>query len=357
SGPAWGAGARADTLVILMGVAMAESNLNGLIESGRDPDEPALAVEWASFPRQRHVRATLSTLAREMKAREIGSPAVIVLGQVARLNDSLQWFTARPVFGKRVLVTRSREQASRLSLLLFQAGAVPVEVPALSLRPVGGELQAGLDAALRGLGAADWVLFTSTNGVDFAMQRLFELGLDARALASSKVAVIGSSTASRLEKFGIRADLVPERFDAEGLLDSLRDLVQPGQRAVVLRALEGRAVLTEGLETLGVEVVDVPTYFSRVPEDIGEGLQHALSGDLDLITFTSSKTVKNLVDAAGDRLPNLLEIPAACIGPVTRRTASRAGFNVVVQPTEYTIESLVEGIARWYRHRAECVDA
>lgn len=348
-GPAvdWANLASVDTVVVLMGVRNATSNLTALLDAGRSPDEPVAAVEWGSFPRQRVIQTTLGQALADFEAQALEAPAVLVIGQVARLHSSLDWYKRRPLHRKRVLVTRSRQQASRLSHLLFQAGATPVEVPALEVCPVDGADRERLDASLRAASDKDWAIFTSPNGVRNAFESAFELGLDARIFAGPKLAVIGTSTAAALKRYGLVADLIPTRFQAEGLLEALLPMVSKGQRVAVFRAREARPDLIDGLRGVGVTVDDVPTYFTRAPDGVAAEIENALDQGLDLITFASSKTVHNLLLAAGDRADELRQIPTAVIGPVTRRTAADEGFNVVVQPDHFVISDLVAQIGAW----------
>jgi hydroxymethylbilane synthase len=267
--------------------------------------------------------------------------------------------SSRPLAGGRILVTRSRRQASRLSALLREAGAVPVELPALELCAVEGRERDRLDEALDRLQDFNWVVFTSRNGVRFAMRRLAEQGREAaEVFAACRLASVGTATEEALAEQGLSVDLVPQRFDAEGLLEALTPEVSEGDRVLVLRAREGRPTLIEGLLALGVTVDDVATYVARVPESLTAELGEALESGLDLITFASSKTVANLVratrvasegSAAGVDLGDVLRrVPVACIGPITRRTATENGFRVVAQPATFTIEALVDAIVAWY---------
>jgi uroporphyrinogen III methyltransferase/synthase len=348
----WASVARQDTIVVLMGVARAADNFAALMAAGRPADDPVLAVEWASFPRQRVVRTTLREASAAASAAGLESPAVFVVGAVAALHDRLHWFRQRPLFGRKVLVTRSRQQASRLATRLFQAGAVPVELPAIAIHSVGGAERARLDDALARLSDYDWVVFTSHNGVRHAMEALYArtgaaATRDARAFAGTRLATIGTVTRETLAEYGLQADLVPERFDAEGLLEAIGPETRANGRVLVLRAREARPVLIEGLRERGVTVDDVATYYTDEPAGLEQRVADVLRGGLDLITFASSKTVTNLVRAAGPHADALRRVPAACIGPVTRRAATRAGFEVVVQPERFTVDALVAAVARW----------
>jgi len=347
----WESVAKQDTVVLYMSVARAAENFSALLAAGRPGDDPVVAVEWASFPRQRILRTTLADAAETMTAAAWEAPSVIVVGAVAGLHDKLAWFERNPLYGRRVLVTRSAGQASRLSLLLYQAGATPVEVPALEICPVEGDERERLHRSLRDLASYQWVVFTSPNGVRHAFEACLELGLDARAFAGCTLATIGTVTGRTLRECGLSTDLVPKRFDAEGLLEAMPIESMDGARVLVLRAREARPVVIEGLRSRGAQVDDVATYYTCTPDDLEARLSEALDERLDLLTFASSKTVRNLVDAAGERAAELLAVPAACIGPICRRSATRLGFDVVVQPPVYTIDALIDSIRLWAESR------
>jgi uroporphyrinogen III methyltransferase/synthase len=327
----WGAlAAFPGTLVVYMGVRQLEAIARRLIEAGRDRSEPAAVIERGATAAQRVVRATLETIAETAQAAEIGPPALAVFGPVAALRDRLEWFELRPLTGITVAVTRARAQASALAARLRALGAAVVEAPAIRIRPLSGPAP--------DLTAYDLVCLTSPNGVGLLFERLFGAGLDARALAGATVAAIGPGTAAALREHGVVADIVPERFTAEGLLDAVAG--QPGRRVLVARAKEARDVLPDGLREQGAEV-DVLALYETVSEALSDEQLEALAR-ADYVTFTSSSTVKRLLDATGgQRLerPRLLSI-----GPVTSATLREHGLEPDVEAEAHDIDGLLDAL-------------
>lgn len=325
----WGAIARTGgTLVILMGVARIARIAEELIAGGLPATTPAAAVRWGTRPEQATVRATLGTIA----AQPLAAPSVIVVGEVAAVD--LGWFDRRPLFGQRVVVTRTRQQASQLSASLRELGAEVIEVPVIEIADPadGGD---ALRAAAGRLGTYDWVVVTSPNGA----HRLLAAVPDARAFGSARVAAIGPGTAAALAEGRIHADLVPDRFVAEGLLDALPD--GPG-RLLLARAAVARDVLPDGLRARGWEV-DVVDAYRTGPAAITDEQRAAVAG-AGVITFTSSSTVEHALDAFG---PAGLPAAVACIGPVTAATARASGLAVDVEASVHSIDGLVAALLEW----------
>ncbi len=316
------------TIVILMGVARIGKIAERLMAAGRPADTPVAAVRWGTRPEQQTVRATLGTIAD----RPLQSPSVIVVGEVAAVN--LCWFEDRPLFGRTVVVTRTREQASQLTSALRDRGAGVVEVPVIEITdPADGAV--ALTRAAQRLDAYDWVVVTSPNGA----RRLLDAVPDARAFGSARIAAIGPGTAAVLAQGRIVADLVPERYVAEALLAALPD--GPG-RLLLARAEVARGVLPDGLRARGWEV-DVVEAYRTVPAAISDEQRAAVRG-ADLITFTSSSTVEHSLTAFGaDGLPPAV----ACIGPITAATARQHGLAVDVEADVHTIDGLVDAVLRW----------
>jgi uroporphyrinogen III methyltransferase/synthase len=324
----WDAVARVGgTLVVLMGVATRAAIADRRMRSGMSPETPVTSVQWGTRPEQRTVRTTLAGL----PAATLESPATIVIGAVAGLD--LAWFERRPLFGRRIVVTRAREQASQLVDRLHALGAETVELPTIT---VVGPADAG--AALRTAAAAvstyDWVVFTSANTVD----RFLPLLRDGRAFGPARVAAIGPGTADRLLGANVAADLVPERFVAEGLLDEFPD--GPG-RVLLPRAAVARDVLPDGLRAKGWDVDVVEAYRTEQERPSDAALEAAAHADA--VTFTSSSTVTNYLTLGGP-LPPVV----ACIGPVTAQTARDAGLQVDVEADVHTVDGLVDALLRWF---------
>jgi len=325
----WHAVARVGgTIVVLMGVARLRAIAEELLAAGLPRDTPAAAVRWGTRPEQTVVRATLATLADH----DLASPSVIVVGEVAAVD--LTWFERRPLFGRRVVVTRTRAQASELSAGLRDLGAEAIEVPLIETHdPADGG--AALRVAAERLGTYDWVVVTSPNGA----ARLLAAVPDARTFGAAKVAAIGPGTAAALAAGRIRADLVPERFVAEALLEAF----PPGPGRVLLaRAAVARDVLPDGLRAGGWEV-DVVEAYRTASAPISEEQRAAVAG-ADVITFTSSSTVDAFVGALGaEALPPMV----ACIGPVTAATARGHGIDVTIEAPVHTVRGLLDALVAW----------
>jgi uroporphyrinogen III methyltransferase / synthase len=337
----WHAVARVGgTVVILMGVARIGRIADALIAGGRSPDTPVAAVQWGTRPEQRTVRATLGTIAEQ----DLGTPSTIVVGDVAA--SDLAWFENRPLFGRRIVVTRAREQASELVSRLAALGAATVEVPAIELRePADGG--AALAAAVHRLASGDrpdWLVLTSPNGARRLLATVRAAGCDARALGGIRIAAIGPGTAEALVAGNLVPDLVPPRFVAESLLDAFPPPDGPAVtgRVLLVRAAVARDVLPAGLRAKGWEV-DVVEAYRTEPALLGDGQRAALA-DAEIVTFTSSSTVTNFLTAAGhDAVPPVV----AAIGPVTAATARGLGLEVAVEADVHTIDGLVDALCAW----------
>jgi uroporphyrinogen III methyltransferase/synthase len=323
------------TIVILMGVARIGRIAEALMAGGRPPDTPVAAVQWGTRPEQRTVRATLATIG----AAALGTPSTIVVGDVAACD--LAWFENRPLMGRRVVVTRAREQASELVARLSALGAATVEVPAIEIGdPADGG--AALAAAVARIGDYDWVVLTSPNGARRLLAALAAAGRDARALGGVRLAAIGPGTAAALASARLVPDLVPERFVAESLLAAFPAAPPGGGRVLLARAAVARDVLPAGLAGAGWAVDVVDAYRTRaVPID---ERQAAALAEAEIVTFTSSSTVTNLLAAAGGRpLPPVV----AAIGPVTAATARDHGLAVDVEAEVHTIDGLLDALLAW----------
>lgn len=342
SGTDWSALARTGgTLVLYMGVRRLPEIVSALAEGGMSLDTPAAMIEWGTFPRQRTVTARLGTLVDAAHRENISAPSITVIGDVVALRDEIRWFDERPLFGKRIIVTRARAQASQLSERLAALGADVIETPAIGIEPLD---PAPLRAALGTVGDYGWVIFTSRNAVDIAWGELRALGLDARVLAGIKLVAVGPATAAALAEHGIVADLIPERFVAEGVVDALRGRGDVrGARVLYPRAEGARDVLPDELRKLGAHVDDIPVYRS-VPDPAGaQAAREALeSGSVAVVTFTSSSTVRYFVEAVGVDAARRATIVS--MGPITSDTARTLGLAVASEAREATIDSLVEAV-------------
>jgi uroporphyrinogen III methyltransferase / synthase len=326
------------TLVFYMGVKRLADNAAALIAAGRDRDEPAAAIERGTTPAQRTVTATLGTIAEAVARESVKAPALIVVGPVVERREQLGWLERRPLHGRRVVVTRARAQASGLAATLRDLGAEVVELPAIRIEPRIESDEVRKAAAA--IGAYELVCLTSPNGVRLLFQAMENAGLDARALAGVTVAAIGPGTARALAERGVLADVVPERFVAEGLIEALEEQEVDGARVLVARAAEARDVLPDTLRERGAEVDILPLY-ETVREQPGEQEIEAAQG-ADYVTFTSSSTVTNLVEALGERFPT--EARVVSIGPVTSEAARTAGLQVDVEAERHDVEGLLASL-------------
>lgn len=339
------------TLVFYMGIKNLPLIASRLIENGRNPQTPTLVVRWASTPEQRSVVGPLAEIAAIAREADIKPPALVVVGDVVKLRDKINWFEKKPLFGKRVLVTRTREQASELVALLEEHGADCLEGSTINIVPPDSWEEA--DRAIDSLSRYDWLLFTSLNAVKFFFMRLNEKGRDARALHNVKLGVVGAATADVLNTYGLVADLVPEEFTGDGLADAMLRQGVTGKRILIPRALKAREVLPKTLREGGADVTVASVYQNVQPEQYDE-IRKALSDkSVDIITFTSSSTVSNFVDMlkidSSENLHALLKgITVASIGPVTSKTARDNGLDVHIQPKTFTIPALVDEIVDYF---------
>lgn len=342
-----------DTLVFLMGMSNLSNIVGQLIKHGRPASTPIGLVRWGTTTRQEVLEGTLADIVEQVEKRNFKAPAVIVVGEVVRLRPVLRWFEDKPLFGKRIVVTRARAQASELSEELSALGADAVEYPVIKIAPP--ESFDPLDEAIDGLDQGyDWIVFTSVNGVESFLARLFLKGKDIRALGRAKLAAIGTATAQALEIRGLRVDYIPEEYRAEGLLAGFPQEEVQGKKILIPRAMEARTILPEELAKRGGQVYEVPAYQTVLDtHEAVELVEQLKNGEIDVVTFTSSSTVKNflsLVEKGGGDVELLKKTTIACIGPITAETAKGAGVQVDLEAQEYTIHGLVQALVQHYTH-------
>ena len=340
----WSALAKAGgTIVLYMGVKTLSGISDALIKGGMPGEIPAAAIQWATHPRQRTVVATLATIAAKAEEQNITAPVITVIGWSVVLRDELNWFEHRPLFGKRIVVTRATQQAPILSEKLRELGADAIEMPATQIARLDlGPLRNSIDR----IADYDWLIFTSQNAVAIFWEQLLGRGKDSRALGGLKIAAVGPATAGALLEHGITVDVIPQRFVAEGLLEMLgeRDDVS-GSKVLYITAEGARDVLPAGLREMGAELAIIEAY-RTIPD--GEGaatLARAIeAGKVDLATFTSASAVRGYIDAVGEDLA--LKVPAASIGPQTSDALREAGIEVEAEAEESTIDGLVSAVLR-----------
>jgi uroporphyrinogen III methyltransferase/synthase len=343
----WASLAKLPCVAFYMGVKGLPGICRNLIEHGMDPAMPAAAIQWGTMPRQRTVVGTISDLPEKVAAAGLTPPAITVVGRMVELRAKLNWFESRPLFGQTVVVTRTRNQASDLSLKLEELGARVIEAPTIDIVPPAD--QAAVDAALRGISSYDWVIFTSANGVTHSRRQLNALGMDVRAFGKARVAVIGEATAEAVRReFSLEPDLMPKSFVAEALADELEKRGEAqGKRFLLLRADIARPVLRERLEKVAATVLDVPVYESKCAKSLPPQLLEAIDAkQVTWVTFTSSSTAANFVALlGGDYKAKLAGAKLASIGPITTKTMKDLGLPPTVEAGESNIAGLVEAMA------------
>ena len=337
------------TLVILMGWRSLSEISAALIEHGKPRATPSAVISWGSEPWQRSATGPLDSIADIARSQGLASPAVVVVGDVVSLSDGLNWFESLPLLGKRVLVTRTRNQAGLLSQRLSELGALPVEIPTIEVRPPHD--YSGLDSACAELSGFDWIVFASSNAVHAVFDRIRTAGRDSRALHGVNVAAIGPATARVLTEHGIEADLVPKTATSNGLADALAEQGIQGSRIVLPRADVATHELPEALSANGADVSEVIAYRTVIPEESRDRVAKAITAGVDVATFTSSSTVRNLLRLLDDDAACLTDVTIACIGPTTAATAGRLGLNVDIVANNPTIRGLTAALVEHFTAR------
>lgn len=333
------------TLVFFMGVKNLPTIAANLVANGRAPDTPVAVIRWGTTPRQKTVTGTLATIVDDTQRAGIKAPAIIIVGGVVKLRQTMQWFEKRPLLGRRILVTRAREQASDLIQQLTDHGAECIQYPTIRVAPPADWTP--VDRAIEALGRYDWIVFTSVNGVDFFFRRLFEKGRDVRALGHIKTAAIGPATADRLKGWGLGCDIIPQSYRAESVVEAFAALPVKASLILLPRAKEARSVLPVELTRMGATVDEVTVYETRQADDNTADLVDRLAaGNIDMVTFTSSSTVKNFhrLLPPGQVAELMQNVTVASIGPITTQTARDLGLTVAIEAESYTIAGLVRAI-------------
>jgi uroporphyrinogen III methyltransferase/synthase len=335
------------TLVFFMGTRNLAVIASRLMEGGRASETPCAVIHWGTRPQQQVVTGTLADIAQ--RASALHPPTVIVVGNVVKLRDQLNWFERLPLFGKRIVITRARDQASNLRDALAELGAEVIEIPSIEIRDPAS--WAPLDDAVKRLEQFQYLLVTSANGVRNFLARLQACDRDVRDLHGLIIGAIGPATAAEFAKTGVRVDFIPKEYRAEGLLDSLPDRDVRGKAFLIPRAKVARDLVPRVLEGRGARVEVVEAYETVTPEFPGGALEDILTPRPDVITFTSSSTASNFAKLLGDRPPRevLAGTLVASIGPVTSNTARKLGLEVNIEARESTIPGLVEAIRAHFK--------
>lgn len=341
-------GSLTGTLIFLMGVKNIESISNNLIKYGQSPKRPVAVIRRGTTAEQRILTGTLENIAKKVEEHGLKNPAIIIVGEVVDLAESLRWFDEKPLFGKRVLVTRTRTQASKLSEKIEELGGEAIEFPTIEITE--NDDYTDIDRAIGQIEKYKWVVFTSVNGVKYFFERMKKLSFDIRLLSNAKFCAIGPATAKELNDKGFVVDCIPEEYVAESIVKELKDKIDAGDNVLLPRADIARRSLEEGLKDLGANVDNIDIYRTVIPKHESKELVEILKErKIDIITFTSSSTAKNFYEIFGESNKDLLEnITLASIGPITSKTANDLGMKINIEAEEFTIDGLVEGIVKYF---------
>ncbi len=347
----YGALAKIGTLIFLMGVKNLPYIVENLLKEGKSKDTPCAVIQWGTTPKQKVASGTLEDIVSKVAEAGITAPAIIVVGDVASLRERFKWFEKAPLFGKKILITRTREQASKLKEALVDLGAQVFEIPTIKIEYLVNEETL---KKLKNLSHYDWLIFTSENGVSAFMHALSRLNLDIRSIAQHKIAVIGPGTESALRKYFVKPDLMPEKdYTQEGLLSAFSSVDVKGKKMLLIRAKIARDVLPKGLSELGAIPEILPIYETKLPEESKEKLISILNQGVDVITFTSSSTVENFFKLLEGNLEGnhakLLNVLFAVIGPITANTLRQYGYEPQIVAQENTIPGLVSAIVEYFK--------
>lgn len=331
------------TVVFYMGMKYLRRNMAQLVNHGRSAETPVALVRWGTTAQQQVLAGTLADIADKAEAAGFKPPALTIVGEVVELREKLAWFDRRPLFGRKILVTRAADQAGGFSRMLEERGAQVVECPTIQLAPP--ESWEEIDAAINRLADTDWLILTSANAVRFFFDRLHMLGRDSRCLGGCRVCAVGPKTAETLQNQGIRPDLLPEEYTAEGVLAAFGRLDMQGRKVLFPKADRARELIPPKLEQMGATVTSPVLYRTLMPEALTDEAISALEqGTLDAVTFSASSTVSNLAVLVGgqERLQGLLAgAVVASIGPITSRTCRELGLTVKIEPENATLDDLV----------------
>ena len=336
------------TLVFYMGIGNLKPNMKKLIENGRSPDTPAALIRWGTTEKQETLIGTVKDIAEKARQANFKAPAITVVGGVVGLRDKLRWFDKKPLFGKTIVVTRAREQASDFSDLLKENGADVIEFPTIEI--VHPKDWSQIDRAIKKLPKYDWAIFTSVNGVKYFAERLKKKGKDIRELRGIKICAIGPKTKQEIEALGLRVDFMPKEYRAEGIIKGLGKI--KGKNILLPRAEVAREILPEELNKRGAKVDVVTSYRTVKPKERTEEIKELFKeGKIDIVTFTSSSTVTNFLSMFknGEAVEFLKNAKVASIGPITRDTALDYGIETAIMPKKYTIPALAEAIVEHFK--------
>lgn len=339
-----------DTLVFYMAMSRLPDIISKLIEFHRTPSTPVAVIEWGTLPRQKMVQGTLHNIIQKVSAAGLQPPAICIVGDVTTYTSQLNWFTSKRLFGKRIVVTRPRNQAGRMIDTLAQYGAEVIALPTVRIIPPDTYEQ--LDAALNDIESYDWIIFTSVNGVDTFFSRLHAIGKDSRALHANAFCTIGPATTDHLRQWGIESNFVPATYRAEALVEYFTQKVAAANlRFLLPRANKARALLADALIDTGAHINNIVAYKTVTDErQRADCINLLTERPIDMVTFTSSSTVQSFVDLVGDTFiqQHAQHYSYASIGPITSQTMREYGLDVTLEAQTYTVDGIVEAILNYY---------
>ena len=337
------------TIVFYMGVKNLPHITRSLLEHGRAPETPVALVRWGTRPEQQIITGTLADIAEIARKAAFKAPAITIVGEVVKLREKIRWFDARPLFGKGILVTRAADQAGEFSRMLSTKGASVFECPTIKL--IQPESWTELDSEIDRLSTFDWTIFTSANAVSFFFDRIAAKGLDCRAFGNCRICAVGPKTAALLAAKGIKADLIPADYKAEGVVAEFKKFALEDKKVLCPRADKARELIPQSLAEMGAVVAAPVAYRNIVPDTLPQNVLQALEEQrIHCVTFTSSSTAENLAAMLGEnRLLRLLQgVVVAAIGPITSRTCRELGLDVHIEPASYTLENMTEEIVHYF---------
>jgi len=338
------------TVVFYMGVFNLRHNMQKMIEHGRAPETPVALVRWGTLPEQEVLEGRIADIADMAEKSGFKPPAITIVGDVVKLRSRLRWYDNRPLSGRKIMVTRSSDQSGVFSSMLAEEGAEVIECPTIKIFPPSDDF-CELDSAIADIGSFDWLILTSINSVKFLFERMELSGKDARSLGRCRIMAVGPQTGAGLRSHGIRADMIPADYKAEGVIAEFEKIDMKGKKVLFPRSEIAREVIPRGVERMGAICVSPVAYRNEAPESIPEKAMMALEKhDVDCVVFTSSSTVANLAGIVGKNiLAGLLrESAVASIGPITSKTCRECTLEVDIEPEEYTLSALKEKIVEYF---------
>ncbi|MFH2146137.1 MAG: uroporphyrinogen-III C-methyltransferase [Candidatus Omnitrophota bacterium] len=338
------------TLVVFMGMGRIDKISRALIGGGMKKSTPACVIRWGTLPKQKTLTATLDKIANKAKEKQLVNPAVIIIGEVVKLRNKLDWYEKKPLFGKKILVTRPLPFAAELSGILRKFGAQTIEYPLIELRKNN---KIAPKVLINKFNACDWAVFTSVSAVNMCFEVLNSAGKDARIFGNKKIAVIGEETRNQLHRYGIRSDLMPKKFFMEGLVRAFKSVDLKGKRVFIPHSRQGRKVLCEELRKQGARVDEIFIYSVKAAR--AGGAKHLAEmikkEDFDVITFTSSSCVRQFMHDMKTKKELLKKQAFAAIGPITASCLKSYGFRAEISARTFTIKGLAEEIIKYYMNK------